>query len=186
MKELFSLQLDADKLNKQLYLKELKSFKNTQEIYSKIINSNLRLINKYGNVSDILLHSTLEIDEEPHHYFKDIHAQYINDAGEKKIWINSEWVNSYAELIGNNLARELHIAHELYHYLEENEVLWYENLRRKEKNIISEVSAIMFSQMIVNLKENPVIYEYLILIKNNKLDLENVKQHIEEVYHEIY
>ncbi len=186
MKELFSLQLDADKINKQLYLNQLKRFKNPNDIYKKILKSTEDIIDKYKDIETLLKVSSLLIDEQPYHYFNDVHAQYTNDAGKRKIWINPIWVQEYTHYMGETKSRELHIAHELYHYIEEVEPFWYKKEKRKDLKIISEVSAIMFSQMMTQVENNPVIYEYLVLIKNGNLKLEEVKKHIEEVYHEIY
>lgn len=177
MSELFSLLQEEDKYSKDLYLKHLNQ---NDDYYDSMVSNIQNLIQKVGTLSNLIEKSGVEIQESYAEHFDHIHAQYRSDENDHYVWINLLWIERYSRYMSEEQAKEMHIAHELYHYLETQEDMWYSKMKRRFRQRYSEVSAIYFSQLISGLPYHPYLYEYQSKIHDKELDYEQVVLYLKE------
>ncbi|QIK68818.1 hypothetical protein G7062_00315 [Erysipelothrix sp. HDW6C] len=159
-------------LNDYLYWFELADIRNGGENLDRI----------YATLNDAIdLHAfaqahqiTIEVKTSPN---VDLHAQY--DPNNHIIWINTVWLEKYQPFIGDTDALNLHLAHEIYHVIEENGT-WYDGLKYKIRHAISEVSALYFSQKQTNLPFHPKLVEYAIGLEEEKYSKDDLVSYLRE------
>lgn len=177
MRDSYSLLQEEDNYTKNLYLKHLDQ---NEAYYQMMVDSIDLIADKIECLDTYLSQIGIEIRESYNDHFDHVHAQYRSDENEHYIWLNLLWIERYSKYMSETQARDLHIAHELFHHIETTEKMWYHKLKRRLRNRYSEVSAIYFSQVISKLKNHPYLYEYQSKIDNNELKIEGVIKYLKE------
>lgn len=179
MKDLYSwLQSEANlsDLNEYLYKKSLHKSLDKEAEYQNIVNWINTLLEDNIDIYDILNKENIKLEIKKDTSKSFIHAQYIED--EKLIWINELWLDKYKKLMSEKEAITLHLAHEIYHVIEEKSKPWYMNYRYKKSHSISEVCAIYFSQKLANLSYHPSLYTYQIDLLNAEYTKEDLLNYL--------
>lgn len=103
------------------------------------------------------------LDSSPFSY---IHAQW--NPNSNKIEVYNEWIIAYEEYMTNEQAVDVHIYHELYHLYEDNNELWYDSYKYRQRNFISEYCALEISRRISNLEFSCVVYDLCVQTENDE------------------
>lgn len=158
MTKLYSWLHDAvnvEDLNTYLYWRDL----NGRVSYADFSNLHTFVLEVSASLAprDILQSYTVDT-EVIDMIYGNKHAIY--DPNLKRVVLSKKWLDVYGSYLGYDQAYTLHIAHEAYHVYEENNPVWYAKYPYTLRNRISEVCAIMYSQIVCNLEMHPKIIEY--------------------------
>jgi hypothetical protein len=131
----------------------------------------------------------------------DIRGEIIFDEKERQIIIYKNSIEQIVETLkgyGLNISKKevynIHLAHELYHFLEfKNEEntnyllekidINFGRLIKRKSTILKtrEIAAHAFCKELLNLKFHPKLLDYIYLIENKKIDLKEFKSYIDNL-----
>lgn len=193
--DLYFKKLPEDKIKYYVY----ESIKIGEEAAKKIICSNP---NK--NIRDICEDKKIKIELKTDEYdFEIIQMRGKYDAIEKKIllydksikWLEDEFKKMKVDkMFDYETIAEIHIAHELFHYLEIEEIDYvYDKLDKAvifkmgpiKKNYpivkTSDIAAHIFCKNVLNLPFNPKIMDYYYLIGKGYIDFDYLENYFREL-----
>lgn len=133
----------------------------TEEKYSRWMNamlSDCAWIENAKKEVAIILKNTASLSP--------LHAQYNPNIKQIKIFQN--WVTAYSDFMSEDLARKVHVYHELYHVFEEQHPVWYANYKYKKRCFLSEYFALELARKFCGLDWSCAMYDLCICVKDEK------------------
>lgn len=154
-------EVNTKDLNTYLYKSSLKSIKNKNKALHEIDQVVQLLIKENLDLDKVIKSKNLNVNVNKS-LNKKTYAYY--DPNNQQIVINEAWINHLEKYMAKDHALKLCLSHEIFHVLEENS--WHASYKRRQRNILLEVSAIKFSQNYMKLPYHPSVYEYSYGLEN--------------------
>lgn len=177
MNELYFWLQDAVKtkdLNEYLYERDLDRHFDKKTEFLKIKTWIDALFNKKNDMESMIKQYAISIEFRDEKKLPFIHAQLIEEKESMLIWIHNCWVQKYQQFMEQQQAIKIHLAHEIYHVIEERERPWYFSYSYRKRQSVSEVCAMYYSQRIAKLHYHPKLYEIACELKDLKCSKEEL------------
>lgn len=168
-------------LNEYLYQRDLDRRFDKQEEFSKIKTWIDIICDKESDMDRIIKQYAISVEFRDEQKLPFIHAQMIEENGNITIWIQNCWIKKYQQYMESQQAVLVHLAHEIYHVIEENEKPWYFSYAYKKRQSVSEVCAMYYSQRIAGLDYHPKLYEIACELNESKYSREEITSTLKQL-----